>query len=347
VELLAQTGTDGLYAIALALVVAVIYLIVIRFMDLNEKEPLWAVILVMGFGALSALVLPLFFESATLESGGFLGPFAKELAKFVALALAVAALGAIARQRGWAEIGGLMDGIVYGTAVGLGFAIGATLSREFTFGGSAVIGAAGAAATVGGTALAGLAEGLFGAIQGAGFGAAVRARSSAARAVGPLVGLIVAALAHWGYQLLARGGAVGGSTGRTWLFLALPILFVLAVIAVALRGERRAIRDELPPETETGAVTREELDTLGGFGPRRAAYARAFFGADWDYWLALRTLHNRQVQLALAKHHLSRERDPARREELEVEIERLRASSMALREAAAARKGRRGGEVRT
>lgn len=346
-ELLAQTGTDGLYAIALALVVAVIYLIVIRFMDLNEKEPLWAVLLAFALGALAALVLPLFFDSATLESAGFVGAFSKELAKFIALVLGVVALGAIARQRGWAEIGGLMDGIVYGTAIGLGFVIGETLSREFTFGGSAVIGAAGAAATVGGIALAGLAEGLFGAIQGAGFGAAVRARSSATRIVAPLLGLVVAVLARWGYELLARGGSVGGSTARTWLFLSLPIVFVVAVILVALAGERRAIRDELPPETGTGAVTQEELDTLRGFGPRRAAYARAFFRADWDHWLALKTLHNRQVQLALAKQRLSGERDPENRAELESEIERLRASSVELRETAAARKGRSGGEVRS
>lgn len=345
--MLAQTGTDGLYAISLALVVAVIYLIVIRFMDLNEKEPLWAVLLALAVGALASLVLPLFFDSATLESASFLGAFSKEVAKFVALALAVAALGAIGRQRGWAEIGGLMDGIVYGTAVGLGFAIGETLSRELTFGGSAVIGAASAVTTVGSIALAGLADGLFGAIQGAGFGAAARARSTAARIVAPLLGLAVAVLAHWGYQILARGGAVGGSTGRTWLFLLLPLAFVIAVIAVALAGERRAIREELPAETETGAVTREELDTLSGFGPRRAAYSRAFFRGDWDYWLALRTLHNRQVQLALAKHRLSRESDPGRKAELEAEIERLRASSASLRETAAARKGRRGREVTT
>src|SRR5215207_7955065 len=94
----------------------------------------------------------LFFDSATLESAGFVGAFSKELAKFIALVLGVVALGAIARQRGWAEIGGLMDGIVYGTAIGLGFVIGETLSRELTFGGSAVIGAAGAVATVGGIA---------------------------------------------------------------------------------------------------------------------------------------------------------------------------------------------------
>ena len=65
-------------------------------------------LIAFGFGALAALIPPLFFQSATLESGGFLGPVAKEAAKFVALALSVAVLGAVARQRGWAEIGGLM-----------------------------------------------------------------------------------------------------------------------------------------------------------------------------------------------------------------------------------------------
>ena len=36
-------ATGGAYALSLALLIAVIYLAVMRFMDINEKEPLWAV----------------------------------------------------------------------------------------------------------------------------------------------------------------------------------------------------------------------------------------------------------------------------------------------------------------
>jgi len=36
---LAQASTGGAYALSLALVVAIIYLAVVRVMDLNEKNP--------------------------------------------------------------------------------------------------------------------------------------------------------------------------------------------------------------------------------------------------------------------------------------------------------------------
>ncbi len=47
---IAQATTGGAYAISLALIIAVIYLAVVRFMDLNEKEPLWAVGLMFILG---------------------------------------------------------------------------------------------------------------------------------------------------------------------------------------------------------------------------------------------------------------------------------------------------------
>jgi hypothetical protein len=331
---LIQVTTDGAYALSLAVVVAVIYLAVVRFMDLNEKEPLWAVGLLFFLGAITAAILPLLVSSTVLELSTLWGAVAEELAKFIAFALGVVALGAAARARGWSEISGLMDGVVYGTAVGFGFATGEAFVRELSFGGAlgAVVGG-GPFATLWTTALSGLSDGLFGAIIGAGFGVAVGARSALERVGYPIAGLIGAILAHAGFTLLAEGNSLGGSTAliRTWIALLIPVVFVVAVAAYALTREKRAIREELATESETGVVTDEELGILRSFAARRSAYARAFMKGDFDGWLALRQLHNRQVQLALAKGRASGESDPERRAAAEAEVEQLRATILWLK----------------
>lgn len=326
---LIQASTGGLYALSLAIIIAVVYLAIVRFMDLNEKEPLWAVGLVFFFGAMAAATLSLLVGSAVLQVNALWGAVAEESAKFVALALGVVALGAVARSRGWSEINGLMDGIVYGTSVGFGYATGVAFVRELAFSGTfgGALGG-GALTTLWTTALAGLSDGLFGAIIGAGFGAAVGGRSAIQRVGYPIAGLIGAIVAHAAYTLLAQGNALGGTTGlvRAWIALLIPVVFVVTVMAVALLRERQTIQRELAEERETGAVTDEELSTLKSFAARRSQYVKAFTRGDFDGWLAMRELHNRQVQLALAKSRLRQNPDPDSRAEIEGEVERLRAS---------------------
>jgi hypothetical protein len=257
------------------------------------------------------------------------GSVAEEAAKFLAFTLGAVALAAVARSRGWSEISGPMDGIVYGTAVGFGYATGEAFVRELSFGG-ALGGAVGAGpfATLWTTVLTGLSDGLFGAIIGAGFGAAVGARSALQRIGYPIAGLIGAILVHAAYTFVAEGNALGGSAGlvRAWIALIIPILFIVAVVVLALAHERRAIQEELAGERETGAVMDQDLAALKSFVARRSRYIRAFTRGDFDGWLAMRELHNHQVQLALAKSRAARASDPESRAASEAEVEQLRAS---------------------
>jgi len=87
----AATGS-GAYALSLAVVVAAIYLALVRFMDLNEKEPLWAVGLLFSLGVVSAVVLPLLVGSVVLELSTIWGSVAEETAKFLAFAAGAVAL---------------------------------------------------------------------------------------------------------------------------------------------------------------------------------------------------------------------------------------------------------------
>ncbi|HEX2030667.1 MAG TPA: PrsW family glutamic-type intramembrane protease [Actinomycetota bacterium] len=329
----------GLYALALVLVVSVIYLLILRFLDLNEKEPLWAMVTAFEQGFLISILFAL-LVTAAITTNVVLEPVASEVARFIGLAAAVGILGAVSRGRGWSEIGGVMDGIVYGAAVGLGFAAGETLVRELTFAGRSTVLTTGAGTAIWGTALVGLVHGLFGAVMGAGFGAAARARTSGGAALWILTGFVGAVVVHILYDLLRTAGAAGGSTVRSWIALALPLVLVLVAIGMSLRRERRAIDRHMGPEVDAGVTTQEELVLLRSFGARRGAYARAFMRGDFDYWLALRTLHNRQVQLALVNQRAAEEDVPERRQDEEAEAARLRADIAALRAAAEARRGR-------
>ncbi|HET7272038.1 MAG TPA: PrsW family glutamic-type intramembrane protease [Rubrobacter sp.] len=328
----AQVTAGGAYALSLAIIVAIIYLALVRFMDLNEKEPLWAVGLMFLLGAVIATVLPLLVGYAVLELNPLLGAVSEEVAKFVAFFLGVVVLASVARSRGWSEMNGLMDGIVYGTALGLGFATGEAFVRELAFGGT-LGGAieAGPFATLWTTALVGLADGLFGAIIGAGFGAAAGARPIAQEIGFPLAGLVGAILANLAYTLLAEGNALGGTAGlvRAWVALIVPVVFVVAVMVLALVRELRAIREELADERE--AVTEDERAVLSSLAARRSRYVKAFISGDFDGWLALRELHNRQVQLALAKSRAVGESDPRRQAVSKAEVERLRASVLEMK----------------
>lgn len=334
-HVISQVGTPGLYALSLAVMVAAIYLALVRFMDLNEKEPLWAVGLLFALGAFSAMVMPLFVSSAVRELSFFWGAVSEETAKFVAFSVGAAILALVASSRGWSEIGGLMYGVVYGTAVGFGFAAGSTFIRELSSGGvlDATVGAS-PFATLWTTALMGLSDGLFGAIIGVGFGAAVGARSALKRLGYPVLGLIGAVLAHAAYLVLARGNALGGTEAlvRTWVALLLPLLFVAAVVVVALVREKRAIREELADERSTGVVTEEEHGLLQSFAARRSLYARTLLSGNFDGWLTLRSLHDRQVQLALAKRRTKGASGAGDRAETEGEVERLRAAVLEIKD---------------
>ena len=197
------------------------------------------------------------------------------MAKFVAYFLGVVMFAAVARSKGWSEISGLVDGIVYGAVLGFGFATGEAFVREMAFGGvlGGAIGA-GPLATLWTTALVGL------------FGAAAGVRPIAKEIGCPVIGLAGAILVHLAYTLLAEGNALGGTAGlvRVWAALVIPVLLVVAIMVLALVRERRAIREELADERETGTVTEDELAVLSNFGTRRSRYIRALTGGDFDGW---------------------------------------------------------------
>jgi protease PrsW len=335
-ELAVRAG-DPTYSLALVFTTAILYIVLLRILDMNEKEPLWAIGTFFGLGVVVATFFYVVVDSTFLRLNLVEGAATIETAKFLTIALGMGIVGAIGRLRGWSEVNGALDGIVAGAAVGLGFATGATFVREFVVATPILDIGAGAGALFATVALLGLSEGLFGAIAGAAFGAAVYARGSLPRDALPFVGLAGAIVARIGYQYLRTGRSLSEiGVVLKWVALLLPVALIVAVIVVELARERRAIVAELADEAEAGVVTEEELALLRSFFARRGAYLRKIVAGDLNGWITLREMHNRQVQLAMTEARLRRAHGPDQQAELGAEVARLRAAILEFKQATGA-----------
>lgn len=320
---LAQAG--GTDALATAVVLAIFYMVIVRFMDLNEKEPLWAMGLVFAIGFFAAMLLYLIVGTPVLEVQLVGGAVIRELVKILAVGLAIGALEAIGRGRGWSEVDGPLDGVVYGMAVGFGFATGAVFIRELfvaTEGSAAMdIIAQSPVGQLWPVALRGLSEGLFGAVIGAGYGIAALPGKAKQRTVLIIGSGVAAIVLHVAYNLFTRGAA-GTGAGRTLALLGLflPVLIVAGLIVWSLGHEKKMIAKHLGDERASGVVTDDDEKLLKSFGARRAAYLKLLMSGNVDAWGDLKALHNRQVQLAFMKERAAVDSD------YQDEVERLRAS---------------------
>jgi protease PrsW len=327
--------TSTLLTTALMLVM---YIAIVRFVDMNEKEPLWAMLLFFVVGAALAAALT-GLQPAELELSVMPSAAAQEVVRFLAIGAGVAALAVIGQIRGWQEFNGTMDGVVYGTTAGLGFGTGKQLVSELMIGTISLPGVeVGVLSGFGTALLGGLAHGVFGAIIGAGIGAAADTRSPLLRGILPAFGLGAAIVAHVLHGTLGRGNAFGGNEGliRSQIALFMPLFAIALVAGYALWRERRAIRIQLEPELSTGAVTAEELALLKSVARRETAYLKALLTFQLGTLATMKSLHNRQVQLAFTKDQAARESDPARRARLDTEINNLRAAIASLRHGAVA-----------
>jgi RsiW-degrading membrane proteinase PrsW (M82 family) len=317
------------------LLLAVLYLGIVRFVDMNEKEPLWAMLMVFALGVTTAIATTMVATQTLLGLSLWGSAAVKEVVKFFAVGAGVGVLVLYGHRRGWEEFNGTMDGIVYGTCAGLGFGVGEQLIHELTFAALTVPGLQiSAVSSFGKLALSGLADGVTGAIIGAGFGAASEARSPALRAALPVGGLLGAIVADGAYNLLRRGNALGDTgalRANTALFV--PLVFIALVAGYALASERRAIRSQLDDEVATGAVGADDLPLLKNVFARQIAYLKALFGFKLGFFFGLRSLHNTQVQLAFAKTRLAGETDPRRRAAVDAEVRKIRAAAAERRRA--------------
>jgi RsiW-degrading membrane proteinase PrsW (M82 family) len=268
--------TNGLaLALALALVPVPFVLRLVLWLDRFEPEPLRALAFAFAWGATFACFVALVVNSVgeaivseslgqdagTLYGGSISAPVVEESAKGFALLM-------IFRRR---LVDGVLDGIVYATLVGLGFAF--TENVFYYAQGAAEQGVEGAVGTfVLRGLMSPLAHPLFTSMFGIGLGIAAATRFGVLRALAPVVGLALAMVLH---SLWNTGAATGLFFG-VYLLVFAPML--LAIGAVALwqrRREMAAIRCHLEPLVAAGTLARSDVQVLASARGRRQITAQA------------------------------------------------------------------------
>jgi RsiW-degrading membrane proteinase PrsW (M82 family) len=313
----------GLSTIA-AFVPAVLYSFIVLYIDRYEAEPWYTLVGAFLWGAVVAVVFSVIFELIAggivfaaygPEAGEFIGlaviaPIVEEVTKGAALVVLLIAF----RN----EFDDVLDGIVYGALVGLGFAMtenilyfGAIYLEEGVVGLGVLF--------VLRVVLGGFAHALYTGTTGAGLGwARSRYGRGVLRVLVPLGALLLAILQHalWNgtAYVLAENVSDEPTVGEILLLFLfepavflLPPLIIAAVVAVVVNGRQlRIIRDQLSDEVARGTLSDEQLAMLSNGRLRRRATRRAILSGNGRYWWTQRRFMQVASDLAYQKYHESR-----------------------------------------
>jgi len=282
------------------------YVLLIWWVDRYEREPLKLLAIAFLWGALPAVLASALFESALgrlwaalfedyadLISSSLVAPPVEEVLK----GLAVWAIYRLARY----EFDGVLDGIVYGSLVGFGFAM---TENALYFWSAQAKGDLGhwAAVVVGRGVAFGLNHALFTSLTGIGLGVMRYWKHRGTKILVALLGLGAAMLAHALHNAFAASDLCLVSLMLDWA----GVLVVLGVILLAWQRERAWMQTHLIEEVEAGLLTKAELDLIASRGRRYREAIRAL-GKSGNLkrvrlWQAFA---NTAAELAFKKHQLA------------------------------------------
>lgn len=267
----------ALVAVLGALIPTLVYVLLVWGLDRFEKEPLWLLALAFLWGAIPAALLSVVLElildlplgvfgaeslTATLISASVNAPLIEESCKGIAL------VGLVLTFR--REFDGVLDGIIYGAMIGLGFAFTENSVAYFL----PILLEEGMAAGLVNILLRavvfGVNHALWTGIVGAAVGYARLSRERAPRLLAPVGGWLLAVTLHGIHN--AGATLVEQTLCLSLLFSAavdwLGVLALLIVAILMLQRESRWIERGLVEEVRRGALSEAEFYLL------RAARAR-------------------------------------------------------------------------
>jgi len=262
-------------AVLLAFLPVPFYLALTLWVDRNEREPMWMVVLTFFWGACVAVFIALILNSVgELVVGSLAGKDIGELYGFSVSAPVVeesskALVLLIIYRRFRPEFNGVLDGIVYATIVGLGFAAtenvlyyGRGIMEDLDDGklfSSDDIGVSLGVFIVRGI-FSPFAHPLFTSMTGIGLGIASLATKRSTRFWAPVLGLAGAMFLH---SLWNTSAIFGLAFLLVYLFILVPLFIgLLFVIRGTLKRERRTIGQYLAYDVRRGALTAAELYVL-------------------------------------------------------------------------------------
>lgn len=331
------------FFVTYAVIQTVVFLLLIRLLDLYEHEPFSLLALMGLWGAVGATGISIFGNEVLADvipedvyvvfGAAISAPVVEEISKGIALILAFG-LSAWAHYRfGSLQLHGVTDGIVYGAAIGLGFAF----TEDIYY-------------LLDSAAQEGLSEGLvvflsrrdffgtgmlhhaiFTASFGVGLGLATWARSWFGRVGYALGGFLLAMALHatnnglvqlmlvrrFGFEATREAIAAQeftpamaqtvSSTRQVMLVLdyAVAVAFFIG-IALWLYHQRKVIRKELADEAETGLIDPRDGELVPSYVRRILWYWRLVRIGELERVRAVRRLHIELAKLALEKWLLRR-----------------------------------------
>jgi RsiW-degrading membrane proteinase PrsW (M82 family) len=296
-------------ALAWSVIPALVLFAIVWWVDRYEKEPLRLLAVGIGLGAVAAPATAALFEWAVgIRSSLYASdvvprsqltvwtPVIEEICR----GLAILAVVLLAR----AEIDDLLDGLVYGATVGIGFALAAqfvSIVRTDAASGDRV-------PSLYTATIASANHVFYGAVIGVAVALARRQaldRLLAALAAGVAVAAGIHVLhdyAPW-WAAASDGGSATATRLAQYLPNALGLLALAVLMAWALAREKLVIERELRDETTAGVVTVPEYDAATNGFRRTANLVSMLLTRGPTAAIELRRLYALEVELAFRKHH--------------------------------------------
>ena len=336
-------------ATLLATLTAVPYGLLLMWLDRNEPEPLTLLFTAFLWGACVSTVISGEVNSGVAQltynitgdpfiadfmTASFSAPFIEEITK----GLAVLILFLLFRK----EFDNVLDGVIYGAIIGLGFAWFENITYYMMAAdGGGMSGMLQNAWARGVVSASGGSHAAYTGLTGLGFGLMRVMRRGVIRWTLPPLFLALSMFAHFAWNTFVGPlvyVAGGGSEAATYLF-ALPLavvilqlpftLTLLLVVVVAWRHEEKIIRLHLS-DAPSDIVMPGELDQLLPARRRALRSLHRFFTKGPTVWWVHRRLGRRQIDLAFLKWH--HEQDNISWEpEQDVDILRIHSDIRALR----------------
>jgi RsiW-degrading membrane proteinase PrsW (M82 family) len=324
------------WSLMAAIIPTLLYVTVLVLMDRNEREPWVLMVMVFAWGAVPAVMLSLMGEivlsksvgqimrdyypspgAANLFNVAVVAPVVEELAKAMALL--------IVYWFAYKEFDGLMDGMLYGSLAGFGFAMSEnTLYLNEQFHVSIQDGIALAFMRV---VVFGMNHALFASMFGLGLGIARYSTSRIARVLWPLAGLVGAVGLHMFHNFSVSSPQMSPVLGLIVAWLGVGMWLYL--VYFALQQEATWIREELAEEVAHGLLTMDEAKATTDLQWRAALTVTALRKRMERYAGQVVTLCTLAAKLAFKKRQFRIRGDE---EGTLAEIDGLRAEIKAVRE---------------
>lgn len=289
--------TGALIATLMAAISFPVLILVCFWLDRYEPEPATYRLAALGWGAVAAVVLSFIAERLLFGVPGTTefvdaavgAPVIEEFAKGLFLVAIV-----VFRR---SEVDGVLDGIIYGALVGIGFAFVEDIVYYLQ---SLQAGQLGVTFFLRGI-MGPFAHPLFTAATGIGIGLAVSSRHPGVRVMAPILGFLAAILMH----AIWNGSAFWGSNGFLFAYgaIMLPLLVVVLAIAIWARSrEGKMLTAALHQVAQMGWIRPEEIRWVARLSDRMSARAYAKRVGGKPAGAALRAYQQTMIEVAFLHH---------------------------------------------